>query len=168
MRFAIPFVAGLACIASLSESYAASLQDEASRQAEIVWSRYAAKCGDSYVHLDTDGGEFTQFRDVKFDFMGDGSVTQVDRMNGVEWWGHIKMTAALERTSEPKYRWGFIPAGGERWGAWDDDGSYAPGFHLKKISGAWFVEPDDEVGGRIPVAELVGSKLKCSKLPSQT
>jgi hypothetical protein len=143
-----------------SEPDAARLDVEAKRQADIVWSKYLVKCGDSYVHVDAGTGRFTEYRNASIRFHGSADgISEEDRLNGVEWWGYTDLDTALERDSESD---GWF-SGKQIWGKWYYPGVSVPGFHLRKVKNVWTTLNDSDED--VPVADMPSVKTACSEVP---
>jgi hypothetical protein len=140
---------------------AVRLYIEAKHQAEIVWAKSLAKCGDTYVRQGSFGGRYFQYRHVSFDLQGAGTnLDEADRLNGITWWGSARMQASLERVSEPD---GWF-TDKQHWGEWEDAaGASNPEYRLRKVHNVWSVTDEDDT--EVPVANFPSAKPACSDVP---
>jgi hypothetical protein len=112
------------------------LDAEAERFARDLWDKLLTKCGDSYyfysaVVLHGDSRQFTlsQYKNVSFATRPQ-TVSEADRMNGIQWQGLAIMIAGLHRNQRVGLRpipqslqdnqaaWKTFDR--EPWGRWDD------------------------------------------------
>lgn len=88
-----------------------SLDDQALKQAKDTFENNWIKCGDSYfnaegIRMSQKAEKITQLKDVSFNLSKD-PVSDVDRMNGLEWSGTVNVQAKAMREyyTEFKYPW---------------------------------------------------------------
>jgi hypothetical protein len=75
-----------------------SLDGEAAAAVRDLWEQHTTKCGDSYYSI---GGGLEpetihQYKDVSFDVRSQ-SLTEANRLNGIEWNGRVAIKARLLR-----------------------------------------------------------------------
>lgn len=134
-----------------------SVNDEAREEAEKFWFSQITKCGDSYyreIQYKSKDVVFYEYKEPSV-HVASATVTEADRMNGIEWQGRISLEAKLSRI------WGSDLGHWQQWsnGLGDTrDNSY----HMKKVKGQWSINTDrgkifEEVSQYVPV--------DCSKIP---
>ena len=136
-----------------------SIDNEAKKEAEQFWFSQITKCGDSYyreIQYKQKDVVFYEYKEPSV-HVASATVTEADRMNGIEWQGRISLESKLSRI------WGSDLGHWQQWsnGLGDTrDNSY----RMKKVKGQWNINTDrgkifEEVSQYVPV--------DCSKIPQQ-
>jgi hypothetical protein len=113
-----------------------SLDQEAELEAHQYFSRALTKCGDKYVSTRKDVLTFKS--DVIEEYLEaslevrPGRVTDIDRLNGIEWQGMFAMSTKAQRlfSHDPGQ-----PRG--RWSSWMPSGGFL--VSVKKQGGQWII-----------------------------
>lgn len=122
---------------------------EAVKQAENVFLRDAAKCGDSYFRKKT-GLTLYEFRDVIFS-VNETDLTEADRRNGTEWKGLATVSSKVERWYDPM---------NNKWSDWRAPQSGNCGqFPLEKRHGKWIGSDSSQL------VAMPARSLRCDEIP---
>ena len=146
----------------------ASLEGEAKKEAEQFWGKKFVKCGNShYVYADgyaestrayADLAGIYQFKALSIILRPD-SLTDADKLNGIEWKGKTEVTAKVSRHYN-KNRGG--------WQEWKEGISALQGgltALMMKKGGRWTYEEPFLLGGLSKSGKLL--PIKCSNIPPE-
>lgn len=137
----IALVIALASCSSVSSS--STLEAEARREADKVWTDLISKCGVSYYA--TQANDMFEMKGVKFR-VSVRIASEVEKMNGQDAFARASIKCNVSR----RYN-GYI----KRWGQWEDGTGFVGGwFDLIKRDGRWrALKPNQK------------SSVDCSKIP---
>jgi hypothetical protein len=151
-------------------SYAASIDAEARKEADLLRDKTFTKCGDSFYTL-TAGSvfvpqRFSQFRGPAGFVVEAYPIRVDDRANGVEWQGEVVMKPGLSRSSQSlsaqQQQQGLVLNGGN-WGKWTE--IMVASFKLRKMQGKDWEVGRDVFSDYKAISNVATTKPACSDLP---
>lgn len=110
-------------------SHAGKLEKEAEKLVNSVTSKKVIRCGDVWYAKTTNGG-LVEAKNVK-KIINNYGVSDVDRMNGIEWRGAYSFSATASRSMMQNGNW-------SQW--LREDGMSFPYSNIMKVNGQWKID----------------------------